>query len=96
MVEYGLVGGFVWAILGGVISLFLAGIFIKPFAIGCSNKDWAGLLNDVWIFGKKQVPKMLVVGILLEIFSDGWGGLLVLIPAIVIIILGPVKHQWDV
>ncbi|UYP45937.1 hypothetical protein NEF87_002222 [Candidatus Lokiarchaeum ossiferum] len=95
LAEYGYVGAFVWAIIGGAISLALAGIFIKPFAIMCGKKDWEGLINDVWKFGKYRVPKMLVLGIILEIFTDGWGGLLVLIPAVLILILGPVKHQWE-
>lgn len=96
LANLGNVGGFVWAIIGGLISLALAGIFVKPFAIMCGNKDWTGLLNDVWIFGRYRVPKMLVIGIALEIFTAGWGGLLVLIPAVLILILGPVKHQWEI
>lgn len=91
-----IVFGLIWAIISILITIVVAAIFIKPFAQRCKARDWEGLLNNVFVIAGYRIPKMLVLGIVLEIFTDFWGGLLVLIPAILILLIGPIKHQWKV
>lgn len=88
-------GFVIWSSLSIAISVYLGVMFIKPFAEKCKAKDWYFLVNDVVTIGDYRIPKMLILGIALQIFSY-WGGSLVLIVAILIIILGPEKVNWKV
>ncbi|MHA1520378.1 MAG: hypothetical protein ACTSRK_09360 [Promethearchaeota archaeon] len=92
--SFGLLWTGIWMILGAIISGALLYFFVLPFSKKIVAKDYAYLVNDVILFGKIRVPKMLLIGIILEIFSQGWGGLFVLIPAICICFLGPVYMNW--
>ncbi len=89
-----LVGQVVWYFISVVITLAALIIFVRPFAIKCGERDWEFLVNDVIVIAGYRIPKMLILGVVLEIFTQGYGGLLVLIPVLLILFLGPVPVQW--
>ena len=87
----------IWQIIGAIVSIAIAILWVKPkFSTPCGEKDWEKLLTDVVVLGNIQIPWMLLMGVVLEIFGYGWGGLAVLICALLIIFLGPRKFVWKV
>lgn len=85
----------IWNIISGIIAILLGLFVIRPkFSNKCAEKDWDFLLNDVFLLGNFRFPKMLLWGILAEIFGYGWGGLAVLIPAFILLFLGPKPYNW--
>ncbi|MHA1147717.1 MAG: hypothetical protein ACTSR8_05690 [Promethearchaeota archaeon] len=92
-----LTGLYVWYLIGGIILIIL-GLFIvkKRFSDKCRDKKWDELLDDVIILGKYRIPFMLILGIVAEIFGQWWGGLTILIPALILIFWGPKEYQWKV
>jgi len=87
-------GNLVWLIISGIIAILLSFFIILPmFSIKCSKKDWDFLLNWVIPIGDIRFPWMLFWGIILEIFT-WWGGLFVIIPALVLLFAGPEKYEW--
>lgn len=88
---------YVWYIIGGIITIVIAILIIKRrFSDYCAAKDWDHLLNDVLIVSNYRIPWMLIFGIVLTIFSQWWGGLSVLVPALLLIFWGPKEYQWKV
>jgi len=86
---------YIWYIISGIITIIIAIIIVKPrFSSKCAAKDWDYLLNDVLTLGNLRIPWMLVWGILIEIFGNWWGGLPILIPAILLIFMGPKPYDW--
>lgn len=86
----------VWALIGAVLTGLILTFFVLPFSKKIGAKDYTFLVNDVVVLGKIRIPKMLLLGIILEFFSQGWGGLFVLIPALCICFLGPAYMRWRV
>jgi hypothetical protein len=85
----------VWLIISGIIAILISFFIILPkFSMKCSKKDWETLLNWRISLGSIKFPWMLFWGIMLEIFGYGWGGFLVIIPALVLIFAGPRKYEW--
>ncbi|NHJ22534.1 MAG: hypothetical protein EAX91_16425 [Candidatus Lokiarchaeota archaeon] len=88
--------GLIWPLIGGIISIFLALIIIRPkFSNPCGEKDWETLYGWTLKLGGKNVPWMFIWGIIFMIF--GWfyiTGVFVLIPAIMLIWFGPRKYEW--
>ncbi len=90
-----LMGPFIWLIISGIIAILVSFFIILPkFSLKCSKKDWEYLLNWRMSLGTTKFPWMLFWGIILEIFSYGWGGFAVFIPALVLIFAGPRKYEW--
>ncbi|MHA1746336.1 MAG: hypothetical protein ACTSWW_10080 [Promethearchaeota archaeon] len=89
-----LIGEVVWYFIGVAISLAALILFVRPFAKKCGERDWGFLVNDVIVIAGYRIPKMLILGVVLEIFTQGYGGLLVLIPVLLILFVGPVPVQW--
>lgn len=86
----------VWHIISAVVSFILAIFIIKPrFSDKCASKDWDSLLNDVLVVGKARIPWMLIWGTIVEIFGQWWGGLPILIPALILIFAGPKPYNWS-
>lgn len=84
----------IWMLISILISGAILIFWVFPFSKKIAQHDYAYLINNVILFGKLRVPKMLLIGIILEIFTQGWGGLLVLIPALCICFLGPEFMRW--
>lgn len=85
----------IWNIIGGIVVIILAIIIIKPrFSSKCAAKDWDYLLNDVLTLGNFRIPWMLIWGIIIEIFGNWWGGLPIIIPALLLIFMGPKPYDW--
>jgi hypothetical protein len=85
----------VWYLISGIIAIILGFFIIRPkFSNKCAEKDWDFLLNDVILLGNFRFPKMLLWGILAEIFGYGWGGLAILIPAFLLLFMGPKPYNW--
>ncbi|MBD3338318.1 MAG: hypothetical protein GF353_04385 [Candidatus Lokiarchaeota archaeon] len=86
---------YIWYIIGGIITIAVAILIVRPrFSAKCANKDWDFLLDDVITLGSFRIPFMLILGIILTIFGQWWGGVAILIPAIVLIFLGPKEYKW--
>lgn len=86
---------YIWYIISGIITIIIAIIIVKPrFSSKCAAKDWDYLLNDVLTLGNIRIPWMLVWGILIEIFGNWWGGLPIIIPALLLIFMGPKPYDW--
>ncbi|MFX0057928.1 MAG: hypothetical protein ACFE85_16970 [Candidatus Hodarchaeota archaeon] len=86
----------VWMTLGGIIVILISFTIIKPkFSNKCEEKDWDALYNWVLNLGSFRLPWMLVWGILFEIFGNWWGGLPILIPALILLFAGPKEYNWS-
>jgi hypothetical protein len=89
------IGYFIWMIIGGIFAILISFAIIKPkFSDKCADKDWDFLLNWVIELGDFRFPWMLFWGIILEIFT-WWGGLPILIPALLLLIAGPQEYKWS-
>ncbi|MFX1453915.1 MAG: hypothetical protein ACFFDB_00935 [Promethearchaeota archaeon] len=85
----------VWQIISGIIAILISFFIILPkFSRKCQKKDWEGLLNWNFNIGGIKFPWMLFWGIMLEIFSYGWGGFLVIVLSLVLLFAGPRKYDW--
>ena len=81
---------YAWFIIGGVLTIVLAIIFVKPrFSDKWAYRDYDSLLNDVIEIGNIRIPLMLIIGIIISIFLLIWGGLIILIPLLLLIFMGP-------
>lgn len=92
----------IWGVIAGVILILIGYIIIRPkFSEKCATKDWDALYNWFLSIGDLRIPWMLIWGIIVEILSFGWwggwwGGLVILIPAFVLIFAGPKPYEWKV
>jgi len=88
--------GLLWPLIGGLISIIVALFIIRPkFSKPCGEKDWETLYGWTLKLGSKNVPWMFIWGIIFTIF--GWfylTGVLVMLPAIMLIWAGPRKYEW--
>ncbi|MFW9896981.1 MAG: hypothetical protein ACFFD7_14340 [Candidatus Thorarchaeota archaeon] len=85
----------VWLIISGIIAILISFFIILPkFSRKCQKKDWEALLNWSFNMGGINFPWMLFWGIMLEIFSYGWGGFLVIILSLVLLFAGPREYKW--
>jgi len=86
----------IWNIIASIVGIFIALIIIRPkFSKPCGEKDWDALYGWVLKLGGLNVPWMLIWGILMELFGwYGWGGLAVLLPAVMLLFLGPKEYNW--
>ena len=90
-------GTAIWQFITALVSIAISILWVRPkFSKPCGDKDWETLLTDVVVLGNIQIPWMLIMGVVLAIFGYGWGGLVVLIIALLMIFLGPRKYEWKV
>jgi len=87
----------IWNIIASIIGILIALFIIRPkFSNPCGAKDWDALYGWVLNLGGTKVPWMFIWGLLLFLFGwYGWGGLAVLIPAVMLIFAGPKKYNWS-
>ena len=87
----------IWNIIGGIIGIAIALLIIRPkFSNPCGEKDWDALYGWVLNLGGTNIPWMIIWGLLLFLFGwYGWGGLAVLLPAVMLIFAGPKKYNWS-
>ena len=90
-------GANIWNIIGSIIGILIALLVIRPkFSNPCGEKDWDALYGWTINLGGLNVPWMFIWGFLLLIFGwYGWGGLSVLIPAVMLIFAGPKEYNWS-
>ncbi|MBY8989238.1 MAG: hypothetical protein KGD58_00660 [Candidatus Lokiarchaeota archaeon] len=89
-------GSPIWLIISGVMAIVISFFVILPmFSIKCQKKDWDSLLDWVLPIGNIRFPWMLLWGIILEIFT-WWGGICVIIPALVLLFAGPKEYEWKI
>ncbi|TFG30240.1 MAG: hypothetical protein EU532_01255 [Promethearchaeota archaeon] len=82
-------------IIGGILGILFAVAFVKPrFSNKWADKDYDYLLNDVIKLGSTRIPLFLIIGIILEIFMSWWGGLIILVPLLILIFAGPKEYKW--
>ena len=86
-----------WNIIASIIGIVIVLLIIRPkFSNPCGAKDWDALYNWTLKLGNASVPWMFIWGILLFMFGwYGWGGLAVLLPAVMIIFAGPKEYKWS-
>ncbi len=89
--------GGVWAIIGAIILIFISFAIIRPkFSNKCADQDWEALYSWTLALGNTKIPWMLIWGIIFTIFSwYYWGGIFVLLPAILLIFMGPRTYNWS-
>lgn len=87
----------IWNIIGAIILIFISFAIIRPkFSSKCAEKDWEALYSWTLELGGTKVPWMLIWGIIFTIFSwYYWGGLFVLLPAILLLFMGPRPYNWS-
>ncbi len=87
----------IWNIISIIIGIAISFLVIKPkFSKPCGEKDWDALYGWTLNLGGLNVPWMLIWGILLLIFGWwGWGGLAVLVPAVMLLFAGPKEYNWS-
>jgi hypothetical protein len=85
----------VFYVIGGILTIIFTVLFVKPrFSNKWAEEDYDYLLNDVVTIGKTRIPLMLIIGIILEIFLSWWGGLIILVPLLLLIFMGPKEYKW--
>jgi len=91
------IGGLIWEIIAAIITIFISFVIIRPkFSNKCASKDWEALYGWTLNLGGLKIPWMLIWGIILEVFSwYYWAGLVILIPAIVLLFMGPRTYNWS-
>ena len=89
--------GGAWAIIGAILLIFISFAIIKPkFSNKCAEKDWEALYGWTLSLGSTKIPWMLIWGVIFTIFSwYYWGGLFVLLPAILLLFMGPRAYNWS-
>jgi len=90
----GIVTG-VWNLLSVAIMAYLVWTYGKIYAQKCKEKDWSFLVNDVLVIGSIKIPKMLVYGILICIFTYGTGIILIVLPALLTMFMGPEEFSFS-
>ena len=87
----------IWNIILIIIGIVISVLIIKPkFSKPCGEKDWDALYDWALKLGNASVPWMFIWGILLLWFGWwGWGGLAVLLPAVMLIFAGPKEFKWS-
>ena len=87
----------VWTIIWGIVLIAISFLVIKPkFSAKCAEMDWDALYGWILNLGNFRLPWMLFWGIFFEIFGwYGWGGLAILIPALLLLFAGPKEFQWS-
>lgn len=86
----------IWLIISGILVILISFFIILPkFSMKCSKKDWDYLLNWVLPLGTVRFPWMLLWGIIVSILGFGWGGITIIIPALVLIFAGPKPYEWQ-
>ena len=82
-------------VIGGIVTIIVAVVFVRPrFSKKWAEKDYDYLLDDVFEIGNVRIPKFLVIGIVIEILTNFWGGLVILIPLLLLIFMGPKEYNW--
>jgi hypothetical protein len=82
-------------LIGGLLAIVFSVAFVKPrFSNKWKKEDYDYLLNDVVKIGSTRIPLMLIIGIILEIFLIGWGGLIIIVPLLLLIFMGPKEYKW--
>jgi hypothetical protein len=87
----------IWNIFASIIGILISLFVIRPkFSNPCGEKDWDALYGWVLNLGGFKVPWMFIWGIILFLFGwYGFGGLFVLVPAFVLIFMGPKEYNWS-
>ena len=86
----------IWYIASALFTIYVILTYGKIYSDKCKTKDWKFLMTDIFTLGSYRIPKMLAFGVLLAIFTQGWGGFLVYTSAFLIYFLSPEKgtHKW--
>jgi hypothetical protein len=89
--------GTIWNLITAIVIIAISVLIIKPkFSNKCEAMDWDALYNWVLPLGNFRLPWMLFWGIILEFFGwYWWGGLAILIPALLLLFSGPKEFQWS-
>ncbi len=89
-------GSLIWSMIGGIVSIVLALIIIRPkFSKPCGAKDWEALYGWTLKLGGAKIPWMFIWGIIYGIF--GWfsfPAVFIMLPACMLIFAGPRKYNW--
>jgi len=94
---FALLAGSTWNIFASIIGIIIALLIIRPkFSNPCGEKDWDTLYGWTLSLGGLKIPWMFIWGLLLLLFGwYGWGALAVLIPAFMLIFVGPKEYNWS-
>ncbi len=85
----------IWLIISGIIVILISfAITLPKFSKKCADKDWDILYDWILPIGKIRFPWMLLWGFIVGIFGYGWGGLAIIIPALVLLFAGPKPYEW--
>ena len=92
----GIYSSSLWEILSSLIIILISIIWIKDnYSKFFKEGDIEGLLNYDLILFSLRIPWMLIMGLILSIFGDFWMAIPVLIPALIIIFVGPgAPYDW--
>jgi len=85
----------IWYIVGAIITVIFAILIVRPrFSNKCAAKEWDDLIDDVLVVGGIRIPWMFIWSLIAAIFAQGWGTFPILIPAILLIFVGPKPYEW--
>ncbi|QEE15835.1 zinc ribbon domain-containing protein [Promethearchaeum syntrophicum] len=85
----------VWNLLSVVAMAYLVWTYGKIYAEKSKEKDWSFLVNDVFVIGSIQIPKMLAYGIIVAICTYSAGVVLIVLPALLIMFMGPEEFSFN-
>ena len=84
----------IWNLLSVAIMAYLIWTYGKVYSQKSKEKDWSFLVNDVLVIGSIQIPKMLAYGIVICIFTYGTGIILIVLPALLTMFMGPEEFSF--
>ena len=88
--------GGLWILISSLLAFGLGFYVLQPFSEQVKHEQYYYIVNDVWVLGSFQFPKIVPLSLLLAIFLLGIGALVYLIPVIGIVFFGPAKRQEKV
>ncbi|UYP44316.1 hypothetical protein NEF87_000601 [Candidatus Lokiarchaeum ossiferum] len=83
-----------WSFIFWGLAFGLSLYFLKPYSEKYKEEQWYYLVNDVWVLGNLRLPKLLILSLSIDILLLGFGGLITVIPIVLVIFLGPTPYHW--
>jgi len=88
-------GMIVWGLIQMGVALVFGLIYVLPvFSKKCEAQEYDFLLDDVIAFGNLRIPKMFLFGIIIVIFTNVWGGIILLFFVLMLIFVKS-SYNWN-
>ena len=84
-----------WTSFGVIFAIAISFVVVKPIGEKMKQEKWEEIVTDYSKFGKYQIPQILFWAIMEMIIISVWGGLLLLVVALLICVFSKYKGQIE-